>query len=71
VAMASQLSQQGSTTGSQGNSANTSPHVTNKKRRASAVKTEMDADEGGPVGGAGGNAKVKASPRVGGKRQKP
>jgi hypothetical protein len=64
VAMAHQLSQQGSTTGSQGTSANNSPHVTNKKRRASAVKTEMDGDV--EITG-----KVKQSPRVGGKRQKP
>lgn len=64
VAMAHQASQQGSATGSQGTSANTSPHVTNKKRRASAVKTEMDGDTDI-------NGKVKQSPRVGGKRQKP
>ncbi len=69
VAMVAQASQQGSAsvgTGSQGTSANTSPHVTNKKRRASQVKVEMEAE-----GDAANANKVKASPRVGGKRQKP
>ncbi len=74
--LAAQLSQQG-TNSSQGTSANTSPNVTNKRRRASAVKIEGD-DGGGPGGGIEvngtsgppGASKVKASPRVGGKRQK-
>ena len=67
VAMVHQQSQQGSNlSGSQVTSANTSPNVTNKRRRASAVKVEDDG--GGPeVNGAN---KVKPSPRIGGKRQK-
>ena len=70
VAMAAQLSQQGTNaSGSQGNSATTSPNVTNKRRRASAVKVEGDEGGGMEVNGVGGQ-KVKASPRVGGKRQK-
>lgn len=70
VAMAAQLSQQGTNaSGSQGTSANTSPNVTNKRRRASAVKVEGDEGGGMEVNGGGGQ-KVKASPRVGGKRQK-
>lgn len=54
-------------------SAGASPSVTNKRRRASTVKTENEEGGGGPeVNGAGapGATKVKASPRVGGKRQK-
>jgi hypothetical protein len=68
VAMVHQQSQQGSNlSGSQVTSANTSPNVTNKRRRAS-VKVEDDG--GGPeVNGAGAN-KVKPSPKVGPKRQK-
>lgn len=56
-------------TGSQGPSANASPSLTNKRRRPSAVKGE---DEGGgvEVNGVGPSAKVKPSPRIGGKRQK-
>jgi len=54
-------------------STNTSPNVSNKRRRASTVKIEGD-DGGGATEvngtGAPGAAKVKASPRVGGKRQK-
>ena len=70
IAMAHQQSQQGSTlSGSQGTSANTSPNVTNKKRRASAVKLEGEEAGGTEVNGVGAH-KVKASPRVGGKRQK-
>jgi hypothetical protein len=70
--MVAQQSQTGTNaSGSQGTSANTSPNVTNKRRRASAVK--MEGEDGGNVEvngtGQGGN-KVKASPRVGGKRQK-
>ncbi|KAL2872779.1 LIM domain-binding protein [Aspergillus lucknowensis] len=52
-------------------SASASPNVSNKRRRASTVK--MEGEDGGPeVNGtaAPGPAKVKASPRVGGKRQK-
>ncbi|KAL4968494.1 LIM domain-binding protein [Aspergillus stella-maris] len=51
-------------------SASASPNVTNKRRRASTVKMEGD-EAGGEVNGTTqGQAKVKASPRVGGKRQK-
>lgn len=74
VAMAAQQSQQGTnTSGSQGTSANTSPNVNNKRRRASTVKTEGDdnASSMDANNATQGNAnKVKASPRVGGKRQK-
>jgi hypothetical protein len=58
--------------GNQGPSANTSPNVSNKRRRASTVKTEGDDGGGTEVNGTGasGAGKVKASPRVGGKRQK-
>jgi hypothetical protein len=66
--LAAQHSQQG-TNSSQGTSANTSPNVTNKRRRASAVKAEGDDHTGEQVNGT--SAKVKASPRPGGKRQKP
>lgn len=74
VAMAAQQSQQGTnTSGSQGTSANASPNVSNKRRRASTVK--MEGDDSGPPTEMNGNApsnvpKIKASPRVGGKRQK-
>lgn len=71
VAMAAQQSQQGTnTSGSQGTSANTSPNVSHKRRRASTVK--MEGDDNGEMNGVGHTmpAKVKASPRVGGKRQK-
>ena len=76
VGMAATQSQQGTNTsggGSQGTSANASPNVTNKRRRASAVKLEHE--EAGEVNGIGPQSKVKASPRVGGgggnaKRQK-
>lgn len=56
--------------GSQGASANTSPNVSNKRRRASTVKTE--GDDGADVNGGGPNnaSKVRASPKVGGKRHK-
>ena len=68
VAMAHQQSQQGSNlSGSQINSANTSPNVTNKRRRPSAVKQEDDG--GGEANGTGAKA-VKPSPKIGGKRQK-
>jgi hypothetical protein len=61
--MALQQSQQG--TSSSGPSANTSPNVSNKRRRPS-VKTEGD-DASQPNGV---QTKVKPSPRIGGKRQK-
>lgn len=71
VGMVATQSQQGTNTsggGSQGTSANASPNVTNKRRRPSAVKVEgEDAPE---VNGTGPQNKVKASPRVGVKRQK-
>ena len=68
VAMVHQHSQQGSNlSGSQGASANTSPNVTNKRRRPSGIKVEEDG--GGEINGTVGN-KVKPSPRIGGKRQK-
>lgn len=59
--------------GSQGPSANTSPNVSNKRRRASTVKTE--GEDGAEVNGAGSAPtsapKVRASPKVGaGKRHK-
>lgn len=66
-AMQSHSLQQANSTGSQGASANTSPNVSNKRRRPSAVKME---DGEGPTPETNG-PKVKASPRVGGKRQKP
>lgn len=72
VGMVATQSQQGTNTsggGSQGTSANASPNVTHKRRRASAVKIENE--EGVEVNGTGPQNKVKASPRVGGqKRQK-
>lgn len=68
VAMVHQHSQQGSNlSGSQGASANTSPNVTNKRRRPSGIKLEEDG--GAEVNGTSAN-KVKPSPRIGGKRQK-
>ncbi|OCT44219.1 hypothetical protein CLCR_00584 [Cladophialophora carrionii] len=67
VAMMHQMSAQGSNlSGSQGPSTNTSPNVSNKRRRASVVKLE-DENAQGESNGAN---KVKASPKVGGKRQK-
>jgi hypothetical protein len=69
VAMVHQQSQQGSNlSGSQVTSANTSPNVTTKRRRPSAVKVE---DDGGSaeVNGTGAT-KVKPSPRMSAKRQK-
>jgi len=72
--MVAQQSQQGTnTSGSQGTSANTSPNATNKRRRPSAVKVEVDDGGGGTEingTGPGGGNKVKPSPRIGGKRQK-
>jgi hypothetical protein len=67
VAMVHQQSQQGSNlSGSQVTSANTSPNV-NKRRRASV---KMEDDGGGAEVNGTGSAKVKPSPKVGGKRQK-
>jgi hypothetical protein len=57
----------------QGTSASASPNVSHKRRRASTVKMENDETSGGPeINGsaAPGPKTVKASPRVGGKRQK-
>lgn len=73
VAMAAQQSHQGTnTSASQGTSANTSPNVSNKRRRASTIKMESDEAGSVEVNGSGpvNPVKVKASPRVGGKRQK-
>lgn len=71
VAMTHQQSQQGSNlSGSHGASANTSPNVAGKKRRASAVKVEGEEAGNAEVNGVGGAHKVKPSPRIGGKRQK-
>lgn len=65
VQMVHQMSAQGSSnmSGSQGPSTNTSPNVTNKRRRASQIKEEDNQV-------IGGNSTTKPSPRVGGKRQK-
>ncbi len=61
--MVHQMSAQGSNlSGSQGPSTNTSPNVSQKRRRASAIKEEEAAQ-------AAGGDKTKPSPRVG-KRQK-
>ncbi len=62
--MTLQRSQQG--TSSSGPSANTSPNVSNKRRRPS-VKPEEDNAGNQPNGV---QSKVKPSPRIGGKRQK-
>lgn len=72
--MVAQQSQQGTNTSagtmSQGTSANASPNVTNKRRRPSAVKIESEDMGNGPdINGTA--AKVKPSPRMSGKRQKP
>lgn len=58
--------------GAQGANAAASPRVSNKRRRASNVKMEGDEGSAPEVNGTAvqGAAKVKASPRVGGKRQK-
>lgn len=67
--MIPQHSQQG--THSSGASANTSPNVANnKRRRPSAVKMEDDIPQPNGVVQANKANSVKASPRVGGKRQK-
>lgn len=66
VQMVHQMSAQGSnlSAGSQGPSTNTSPNVSNKRRRASNIKEEDTA-----VAAASASEKTKPSPRVG-KRQK-
>lgn len=66
VQMVHQMSAQGSNLsgGSQGPSTNTSPNVTNKRRRASNIKEEDTA-----AAAAVASEKTKPSPRVG-KRQK-
>ena len=76
VGMVAQPSQQGTNTsggtGSQVTSANASPNVQNKRRRPSTMMKAEGDDSGGPVGvnGASLPDKVKASPKVGVKRQK-
>lgn len=68
VAMMQQMSAQGSNlSGSQGPSTNTSPNVSNKRRRPSTVKAE---DDNSNANTDGNQNKVKPSPRMGGKRQK-
>lgn len=67
IAMVHQMSQGNSNlSGSQGPSTNTSPNVTQKRRRASQVKLE----EENASQEVNGTNKVKPSPRMGGKRQK-
>ena len=67
VSMVHQMSQGGSNlSGSQGPSTNTSPNVSNKRRRASQIKME-DENSSQDVNGSN---KVKPSPKIGGKRQK-
>jgi hypothetical protein len=66
VAMMHQMSAPGSNlSGSQGASTNTSPNVSNKRRRPSAIKLEEEN-----ASQDGNNKTVKPSPRIGGKRQK-
>ncbi|RMZ77615.1 hypothetical protein DV737_g4298, partial [Chaetothyriales sp. CBS 132003] len=65
VPMVPQMSAQGSLSGSQGASTNTSPNVSNKRRRASQIK----AEEEGAAQGGDTVTKVKGSPRIV-KRQK-
>jgi hypothetical protein len=67
VAMMHQMSAQGSNlSGSQGPSTNTSPNVSNKRRRPSTIKLE---DENASQE-SNASKVVKPSPRMGGKRQK-
>lgn len=67
IAMVHQMSQGGSNlSGSQGPSTNTSPNVTNKRRRASQVKLE----EENPSQEVNGANKAKPNSRIGVKRQK-
>lgn len=73
VPMMHQMSAQGSNlSGSQGPSTNTSPNVSNKRRRPSTVKAEDggDSSNAGNANQDGNQNKVKPSPRIGGKRQK-
>lgn len=76
VGMVAQPSQQGTNTsggtGSQVTSANASPNVQNKRRRPSTMLKVEGDDGGGPIGVNGTTLpeKVKASPKVGVKRQK-
>lgn len=76
VGMVTQPSQQGTNTSggtaSQVTSANASPNVQNKRRRPSTMLKAESDDSGGPVGvnGVSMPEKVKASPKVGVKRQK-
>jgi hypothetical protein len=65
-APAMQLQQSQHGTSSSGPSANTSPNVTNKRRRPSTVKTEEENQANANQAKPG----VKPSPRIGGKRQK-
>ena len=53
-----------------GGSANASPNVPGKRRRASAVGVGPEEEMVNGVGGAGGKGIPKPSPRIGGKRQK-
>lgn len=62
------LPQHSQQTHSSGHSAQTSPMQTNKRRRPSAVKVEDDGIVNGTAPKTSNS--VKASPRVGGKRQK-
>ena len=65
--MMPQLSQQG--TNSSAASANTSPHVSSKRRRSQAG-VKIEGDEGGGDGNQQGGGRVKPSPRTG-KKMKP
>ena len=62
-----QLQQSQHGTSSSGPSANTSPNVSNKRRRPSTVKNEEENQVNGTQANKAG---VKPSPRIGGKRQK-
>lgn len=71
IGMVAQQSQQGTNTsvgtGSQGTSANTSPNVTNKRRRTSTAKMEIDDGGGGngsDINGTGPKGSVQPSPRI-------
>jgi hypothetical protein len=67
IPMIHQMSQGNSNlSGSQGPSTNTSPNVTNKRRRASQVKLE----EENASQEMNGSKKAQSTPRIGGKRQK-
>jgi len=67
--MVAQLSQQGHSSSATGSSS-ASPNVTNKRRRASAIKQEVTVEDGAaPETNGVAKAKVKPSPRIP-KRQK-